>query len=275
MSDWMKSIRKKAERRPNVIVIHGVEGSGKTSFAAQFPGATFMMSDNETGLITLASQGLVPECPHFPEFTRWADVMDATDQMIQSDNRPRTLVIDVVNGIEGLLHKYVCETQYNGEMGKKGFLNFQEGYRASIPIWRQWLAKLDSLRAKGTTIVLLCHTQVENFKNPEGADYHRYVAELHKETWASTKKFADMILFINFATDVTNVNKVTGTGKASGGQKLIYHCQRSAQWDAKNRHNLPTYFMGQGSAEKDFKEFCKLVKSGIKKQEPEPEPAVA
>lgn len=260
-NDWMKTLKSKAERRANVIVIHGVEGSGKTSLAAQFPGATFMMSDNETGLLTLQSQGLLPDCSYFPEFTRWQDVLDATDQMIESDDRPRTLVIDVLNGIEGLLHKFVCETQYDGQMSKKGFLNFQEGYRASIPIWRAWLAKLDLLRSKGTTPVLLCHTQVENFKNPEGADYHRYVAELHKETWAATKKFADMILFINFATDVQDVNKTTGTGKAAGGQHLIYHCRRSAQWDAKNRHNLPPYWMGKGSAKADFEEFKRLLKS--------------
>jgi len=262
MSDWMKSLKVKAPRRANVIVVHGVEGSGKTSFAAQFPGATFMMSDNETGLLTLMSQGLVPDCSFFPEFSQWQDVIEATDQMIESEDRPRTLVVDVMNGVEGLLHKFVCETQYNGEMSKKGFLNFQEGFKTSIPIWRQWLAKLDLLRSKGTTLVLLCHTQVENFKNPEGADYHRYVAELHPLTWASTKKFADMILFMNFATDVSDVNKTTGKGKAEGGQNLIYHCRRSAQWDAKNRHDLPPYWMGKGTAKADFEEFKSLLMKG-------------
>lgn len=269
MADWLKQVKRDAQLRKDVIVVHGVEGAGKTSFAAQFPDATFLMSDNETGLLTLMSRGLIPQCAYFPEFSSWKDVLEATDQMIASKERPRTLVVDVLNGIEQLLHKYVCATQYDNQMTKKGFLNFMEGYKASIPAWREWLGKLDQLRNAGTTIVLLCHTAVENFRNPEGADYHRYVAELHKETWAATKKFADMIIFINFAVAVDSVNKTTGTGKAQGGQNLIYHCQRSAQWDAKNRHNLPAYFAGQGNAKKDFDEFVRLVKAGIKTESAE------
>lgn len=266
MSDWLKQLKTKAEKRPDVIVLHGVEGSGKTSFAAQFPGAAFMMSENESGLITLASKGLVPEAPHFPEFREYGHVLEATDEMVASKDRPRTLVVDTSNGIESLLHDHVAAEKYGGDWSKKGFLNFQEGYKVSVPIWREWLAKLDALRAAGTTIILLCHTRVENFKNPEGADFHRYVAELHPETWAATKKFADMVLFLNFHVEVSDVNDQTGRGKGKGGRTRVFHCERSAAWDAKNRHGLPSQFVGKGNAKDDFAEFVRLVKAGVAKK---------
>tara|TARA_R110000824_G_scaffold741_7_gene4621 strand:+ start:2516 stop:3319 length:804 start_codon:yes stop_codon:yes gene_type:complete len=263
MSDWLKQLSTKAEKRPDILVVHGVEGSGKTSFAAQFPGAAFMMSENESGLLTLSSKGLVPEAAHFPVFRQWSEVIEATDQMIASKDRPRTLVVDTTNGIESLLHSHVARDKYGGDWSKKGFLNFQEGFKVSVPIWREWLAKLDALRSKGTTVVLLCHTRIENFKNPEGADFHRYVAELHPETLAATKKFADVVLFLNFHVEVAEVNDQSGRGKGKGGRTRLYHCERSAAWDAKNRHGLPAQFIGKGSAEKDFAEFVRLVKAGV------------
>lgn len=262
--DWLKTVKKTAEKRPDVIVIHGVEGAGKTSFAAQFPEAAFMMSEHETGLITLASRGLVPACGHFPEFRKWGDVLEATDQMIAAKERPRTLVVDTTNGVESLLHDHVAAEKYGGDWSKKGFLNFQEGYKVSVPVWRTWLGKLDALRSAGTTIVLLCHTAIVNFKNPEGSDFHRFVAELHSETWSATKKFADLVLFLNFHVEVSDVEDQSGRGKGKGGRTRVYHCERAAAWDAKNRHGLPDRFVGKGSAEKDFAEFVRLVKAAGK-----------
>lgn len=267
MPTFMSQLQKTAKKRPDIIVAYGLEGSGKTSFAAQFPGATFMMSDNETGLLTLMSRGLVPDCPYFPPFSKWVDVMTATNEMIESSDRPQTLVIDVLNGIQTLCFQYVCDTQYDGDWSARGFMNFQNGYKESQKPWRSWMSLLDTLRDRGTRVLMLCHAQIENFRNPEGADYHRYTPEMHKEIWPITKKLADMILFINFATQVQDVDKATKKGKAVGGQNLMYHTRHSAQWDAKNRHGMAPYFMGSGSAEADYAEFVKLAKAGVKSKQ--------
>jgi len=267
MADWLKQLTGSMEKRKDIIVLHGVEGSGKSSFAGQFPGATFMMSENETGIVTLKNNGLVPDgVQWFPQFSEWSDVMDCTRQMIDSDNRPRTLVIDTGNGIESLLHRHIADTLYDGRFDKRGFMNYQEGYKSSIPVWREWLALLDQLRHCNCTVIMLCHTAVTTFKNPEGPDYDRYVAEFHKETWGAVRKFADMIVFLNFHDEVTNVDNQGRKGKAKGGRSRVYNFVRSSAFDAKHRHNLPAYMDGTGSPEGDFKQFCALLSQG-KKQE--------
>lgn len=264
MSDWLKQRSKKAPKRADVIVVVSPEGAGKTAFAANFTDATFAMSATETGLLTLMSKGLCPECSYFPEFKSWAEINEATDEMIASADRPRTFVVDTVNGVESLLVDHICRVKYDGEMTKKGFLNFQEGWDAILPPWRAWLSKLEALRNCGTTIVLLSHSRTINFKNPEGADYHRYVSELHEKSWAALKKFADMIVFLNFHVEVGDVDDASGKGKAKGGTRRVYHFERSGAWDAKHRHGLPPKMIGKGNSPDDYREFVSLVKAGSK-----------
>jgi hypothetical protein len=284
MVDWLKQRTKKAPKRADVIVVVSPEGAGKTSFAANFKDATFAMSATETGLLTLMSKGLCPDCEYFPEFTSWTDLEEATNEMVASADRPRTFVVDTVNGCESLLVDHICRTKYGGEMTKKGFLNYNEGWDAIIPSWRVWLSRLEALRNKGTTIVLLSHSRTVNFKNPEGPDFHRYVSELHEQTWAATKKFADLICFLNFHTEIGAVDDTTGKGKALGGTRRVYHFERCGAFDAKHRHGLPSKMIGVGNPAADFAEFGRLVKEGadpkkraakVAKPEPAGEPAPA
>jgi len=252
-----------------VIVIYSPEGAGKTSFATNFKDATFAMSESETGLLHLMAKGLVEPCNYFPEFKAWTDVVEATDEMICSADRPRSFVVDTIGGVQNLLIDHVCETKYNGEMSKRGFMNFSEGFDVMAPIWRAWLAKLEQLRNKGTTIVLLSHCQTITHKNPEGTDFHRYVAELHPKMWSPARKFADLIVFLNFNESVAGGDIEAGTvGTGQGGSTRVYNFERTAAFDAKNRHALPAKMPGTGDHAKDFASFCELVKAGEAKKKP-------
>ena len=84
MGDWLKKRAKKAEKRPDVIVLYAVEGAGKTSFATNFRDPTFMMSGGETGLLHLMAKGLVPNVEFFPEFKTWEEISEATSECVAS-----------------------------------------------------------------------------------------------------------------------------------------------------------------------------------------------
>ena len=263
MADWLKQRTKTAKKRADVIVLYSPEGAGKTSFATNFKDAAVAMSESETGLLTLVSKKLVEPTSFFPEFTSWDDIVEATDEMIASADRPRSFVLDTMSGAQNLLVDDICDKKYGGEMDRRGFLNFSEGWDAMVPIWRAWLAKLDRLRNKGTTIVLLAHAQVANHKNPSGTDYHRFVAELHPKMWSAVRKFADLVCFLNFNTTTVGGDMERGTaGTGQGGATRVYHFERTAAFDAKNRHNLPAKMMGTGNHATDFAEFCRLIKEG-------------
>ncbi len=277
MGDWLKQRKKTVAKRPNIITLYSIEGGGKTSWGAQFPGACFAMTDSETGLLKLMEGGLVPDCDYFPEWRSWADVVGCSAELIESKDRPRTLVVDTINGAQWLLVDHICETKYGGEMTKKGFLNYQEGWSACLPEWRRWLSQLDRLRNLGTTVVLLAHAKATTFKNPTGENYFRYVADLHEELWSAVRKFSDVVAFLNFHTEVHEK-----TGK--GGRTRVYHFQRDAAFDAKDRLGLPASITGKGSSSADFAKFVEAVKAGSKRggskpkkeqAEPESEPESA
>jgi len=242
--------------------MHGVAGVGKTSFAACAPGAVFLMSPGETGLETLIDSGRLGEVSHFPEIKSWNDLLSAVDQLTTEEHAFRTVVLDTLNGFERLCHEFVCNREFNGEWGKKGFESYNAGYNVSISEWKVFLSALDRLReTKKMGIICLCHTKVKPFRNPEGADYDRYQPTLHDKTWDLTFGWADIVLFANYYTTVEQTDPSGKRGKGSGGQQRIAYTERTAAYDAKNRHGLPEEIDMGDSHSDSWKNFAAAMKA--------------
>lgn len=249
--NWGATVKTAGTGLPSRLVVHGVEGVGKTSLAANAPKPIFLMARGETGLETLLDSGRVKETPHLPEIMTWADCMSALEWLTESEHDYRTLVFDTLNGLERLCHEHVCDRDYKGEWGKQGFTSYMQGYDVSLADWRLFLSAVDRLREqKKMATIALCHTKVQTFKNPEGADYDRYQPAIHAKTWELTHRWADHVLFANYFSVVEQVSKDGKKGKASGGQQRVLYTTRHAAWDAKNRAGLPEEIeMGQSGQE--------------------------
>ncbi len=232
----------------------------------------FIQSRGETGLETLIDSGQLPETPHFPVCETWEELTGCIETLRSDDHDFRTVVIDTVNGGERLCHEHVCRRDFEGDWGDKGFASYGKGPDVALADWRTLLSGLDALRAeRKMTVVLLCHTRITKFQNPEGADYDRYQADMDRRTWSLTSKWADAVLFGNFSTSVSGVkeNKRTGErrGKGEGGQQRVMFCERHAAYDAKNRMGLPTEIdMGSSPAE-GWANFIAAIKSARKEQQ--------
>jgi hypothetical protein len=263
------------KKLPNRILLHAMEKWGKTSFAAQFVDPIFLMTRGETGLWTLIqAEQLEDDIPHFPQPAEaWTDIKLALNELIVKEHPYKTFVLDTLNGSERLLHEYVVEKEFNGEWGEKGFMAFHKGYDIAIKDWLELLLLLDRLRDKGMTIVLLCHTKVEKFTNPEGPDYDRYQPDVHKKTWSATHKWADMILFGMFETFVTSAKSGDKKGKADGGQTRIIKTVRHAAYDAGNRHGLPEEIECGESPEEAYGNFAMALKQASTKSQSQPKSA--
>jgi hypothetical protein len=252
---------------PNRLILHATEGWGKTSFGAMAPGAVFVQARGETGLGTLIDANQVPATPHFPAAPDWTEFLAAIDVLLNEQHQYRTLVIDTINGAERLCHEYVCETEYGGQWGDSGFMAYHKGFETSLSPWREMLSRLDRLRTeRRMSIILLCHTAVKNFKNPEGSDYDRYQTKMHDKTWALTKEWADIVLFGHYRT--LTVGKggreetdPTKRAKAIGGEERILLTQRTAAYDAKNRLGLPAEIECGYSAAETWKNFVDAAKA--------------
>jgi len=247
--DWLKEIRTDVKARPPAMVAYGLPGIGKTSFGAAMPGCVFLIDDKEDGINTLKASGLVAaNTPVLPPAKTWRCVTGMLEAMLDPDHPYRFLIVDTIGGLERLCHEHVCNEQFGGEWGDKGFASYQKGYEVSLPYWRELLNAFDKLRLeRGMGVVCLAHSIVRPFKNPAGEDYDRYAPDMHHKTWSVTHKWADVVLFLNYYVETT---KDKGRPKGRGGRTRYMHTEYEAAFEAKNRHNLPPMIdMGQSGGD--------------------------
>lgn len=218
------------------LLIYAVEGWGKTSIGAFAPDPVVLMARGESGYSTLLSAGLVPAVPAVTVET-WDDLLQWLDTLIADQQGRKTIVLDALGGFERLCHEKVCARDFGNDWGEKGFASFQKGYDMSVSEWLKLLQRLDKLNDAGVIIVMLGHARIRSFKNPIGADYDRFEADVHAKTWAATARWADTVLFGNFQTIVDKVKQ--GKGKGVGGTDRKLYTERRDAWDAKNRYGMP------------------------------------
>lgn len=218
-------------------MLYGVEGWGKTTLAAHWPDAAFILSPRETGYLTLLQSGRVPKRP-ICQPQSWDGLLAEIDALVADPRGIKLLAMDAMSGFERLCHEHVCEREFEGDWGEKGFLSYHKGYDMSITPWLSLLARLDGLRFKhGVSVMLVSHARITTFKNPSGPDFDRYSSDVHDKTWGVTRKWADAVLFGMFF-DVTKKEKGERV-KGVGDQQRVLYTERTATYDAKNRFGLP------------------------------------
>ena len=210
------------------VCIYGVEGVGKTTFAANFPGCVFIDTEGSTKHMDVA---------RFDPPESLGQVMDQLAYVLGNPEKIGTVVIDTVDWLERLIFKAVCEEKKIQNIEDVGY---GKGYVYAKQKLQGLLDVLDQIIARGVHVVLVCHSMIRKFELPdEMGSYDRYTLKLNEKNIAPLiKEWVDMLLFVNYKTDV-----VTGadgkTKKGKGGQKRIMYANHSATWDAKNRFGLP------------------------------------
>mgnify|MGYP001565511533 CR=1 FL=1 len=240
----LAAIRTGRIERPHRIVLSGVEGIGKSTFAAGAPAPIFLDAEDGTGHLDVA---------RFPRPESWADVGAAIDELGREKHAFKTLVIDTVDHIEPLLWRFICDRDKQPSIEGYGY---GKGYVAALDEWRLFLARIERLQtATAMHVVLLAHTMIRTWKNPEGADFDRYQLKLNEKAGGLLKEWSEDVLFANyeqFANRDAQTKRVKGV---STGARLIY-TTRTATYDAKNRQNLPE------SLPLGWEEFANAVAAG-------------
>lgn len=220
-------------------LFYGPEGVGKSSLAADAPKPLFIDVEGGADNIDVARYMFRDEeGGHVPR--SYADVTAAIDDLIANPGHGfETLVIDTIDALEALVHRHVCDA--NGKQSIEEF-GFGKGYQVALDEFRRFLSLLDALRAKGMQVVMLGHSIVKTFKNPEGEDYDRYQLRVHDKTGGLIKEWCDVVGFVRFDAGGAKLKGDTSqTKRARGwstGRRLV-HLARDAAWDAKSRLSLP------------------------------------
>lgn len=211
--------------KPPRLLIAGTEGVGKSTFAAGAPSPVFLGPEDGTGQLEVA---------RFPLPESWSDVLDALREL-DGDHAYKTIVLDTIDWLEPLAWKHVCE---QAGVASIEDLGYGKGYVKALDEWRIMLSLLERLRARGMTSILLAHTHIKPFKNPDGDDYDRYELKLNIKASGLLKEWCDAVLFAAYETIVKTDQRTKRTRGIDTGARFL-HTTRQASYDAKNRYNLP------------------------------------
>lgn len=213
------------------IVLYGVEGIGKTTFAAKFPSPLFIDTEGGTSNFDLA---------RLPDPTSWTMLLEEVRYVISSPSICKTLVIDSVDWVEKLAYRQLCESKKWDSIEQPGY---GAGYRYAYEEMGKFLNLLTDVISKGVNVLLIAHAKMRKFEQPdEMGSYDRWEMKLQTSPQCNTasmvKEWADMVLFANYKTYVVATDDKGKKHKAQGGSRVIYTSHHPC-WDAKNRHGLP------------------------------------
>ena len=216
--------------RPRRTLVYGTHGIGKSSFAARFPSAIVVQTEEGLNGIEVA---------RFPLAKTFDDVIDALGSLAEHEHAYRTVVIDSLDWLERLV--WAATVERHGKQGIEEF-GYGKGYVFALDLWKVVLDTLDVLlEERGMAVVLIAHAAVERFNNPETDPYDRFVPRLQRLASAFVQEWCDEVLFATYrvhtrtATEGFDRKRVQAIGT---GERILRTTERPAHV-AKNRLALP------------------------------------
>lgn len=218
--------------RPIKILLHGTEGVGKSTFASCAPKPIFLCAENGTAHLDIT---------RFPAVERWEDALEALEVLTSEKHDHQTLVVDTLDWLEPFVWDHVTAHYPPDKMGRRpksiNDIGYAKGFDVALDQWRIFLDRIERLQAaKSMHVVLLAHSEIKTFRNPEGEDYERYQIRLHHKAAGKIIQWVDAVLFASFDQATTkDGGKVIGVGTGA----RIMRTEKRPAFDAKNRYGLP------------------------------------
>jgi len=230
MASFMDRINKGKQDRPRRLLLYGVHGVGKSTFASEAPAPIFLPTEDGLGDI---------DCESFPLIKTYKEMLTAITSLLKEDHAYKTAVIDSLDWLEKMIWQHSCDEHKKADIEAFGY---GKGYTIALTYWRKILAGMDALRdQKGMHIVFIAHAKVEKFEDPEADTYDRYSPQLHKHASAVVQQWCDEVLFTTYKTIVKNTDEGFGNSRRRGigtGERIM-RCSTRPAAVAKNRLNLP------------------------------------
>lgn len=212
-------------KKPHFLTVYGVEGVGKSTLGAGAPNPIFLGLEEGTDQMNVSRYSTKD----------YGEVNEFINELIETDHSYKTLVVDTLDHLEPMLQEWVCK-----QHGKKHIEDFGygKGFGFAQTEWGHFLDRCKQLRSiKGMNILLLAHSHVKPFNDPNGEAYDRYRMKLNEKAGALIREVSDCVLFANFEVFTKENDKGKIQAFGDGSRKL--YTQWRPSWDAKNRFNLP------------------------------------
>jgi len=223
----LQTVTKGKIKRPHLMIIYGVAGVGKTTFAASAPSPIFLCAEDGTNNLDVARIRGIQD---------WEEIKEFLLELHTEKHSYKTLVIDSIDWLEQILFQKIC-----GKEGVKNIENACGGYGKAYTVayneFKIFINSINVLRSDGMNIVLIAHSQISKFSDPQNqSEYNRYEMKLSKKNAELFKEYVDCVLFANYELSFSKQgNKTRVFGE---GNRFLYTENRPG-YDAKNRFSLP------------------------------------
>jgi hypothetical protein len=220
----LKAVVKGVQKRPQRVVIYGVESVGKTTLAAQAPAPIFLDLENGSQHLDVAR---VP-------VRDWKSVMGALEELAAGGHDYRTVVVDSADWAERLA---VADLLAETKKASVEDFPYGKGWVMAAERYARMLARLDDVLAAGMNVLIIGHAQVKRHEPPDQmAAYDRYELKLSRQVGPMVKEWADELYFCQFKTRLMQAD--SGKMKAKGGKERVIYTCHAAAYDAKTRAGL-------------------------------------
>lgn len=200
------------------IILYGMEGIGKSTFAANFPSPIFIQTEDGLGMI---------DCAKFPLAKSFDEVFQELVALETETNEFKTIVIDSLDWLERLIWDKVA---LDSKVNNIEQIGFGKGYTMALTFWRIVLDHLESLHKQGKIILLLAHAVAEDYSDPEVSSLKRFTPRLHKTARSLVAEYVDVILL---------ATRAFGAAKGDQNNPRIVRTEASPYQVAKSRFAIP------------------------------------
>lgn len=200
------------------IILYGMEGIGKSTFAANFPSPIFIQTEDGLGMI---------DCAKFPLAKSFDEVFQILVALETEPNEFKTIVIDSLDWLERLIWDKVAQDSKVNNIEQIGF---GKGYTMALTFWRIVLDHLEALHKQGKIILLLAHAVAEDYSDPEVNSLKRFTPRLHKTARSLVAEYVDVILL---------ATRAFGAAKGDQNNPRIVRTEASPYQVAKSRFSIP------------------------------------
>ncbi len=246
-------------KKPPRILLYGVEGIGKSSWAASAQGVGHnpIFIPTEDGVNQI-------KCAKFPQATDADTVSKYLESLLTEKHSYDMVIIDSLDWLEKFIWEKLC---LKFRVSALADVPYGQGYANAETTWADFISMFDQLINKGIAVVLLAHAGIQKIESPGGSSYDNYAPKLHvnskgKGIMRTIMEWADCVFFCKYQqftkSEEEGFNRtrtvVTGVGK-----RMIF-TTKQASFDAKNRYSLPPEIPMGDQGYSDFglfwNEFC-------------------
>lgn len=244
MAISLKNLRTVKADQPPRITIYGPPGIGKTTLASEFPNPIFLQCEDGTPSgVEFQSFGLLQD---------FNSVMDGIDALYNEPHDFNTVVLDSVTALQRLAFEETCRRGDENGNSKKSIEDFGygKGYKKAEDVWHEFLGGLKYLRnERGMAIVLIAHSAVMRFDDPESVSYDRYSIDLHERLRGPVEREMDAIVLLKHKVSLKEEDQGFKKTRAIGvgGPQVWAHLNPKAAYTAKNRYGIDDFIYQRGS----------------------------